>query len=129
MEVCTDYAHFLFYSKYSKKKGKNIMSELVVPTTIIQQLGNQTIALLGAKQFAGDETSVKFRIGRNTKRITHIRITLTSLDLYKVEFFRMPRDLTKLTPETLKPVHTSEMIYDDMLHKCIETHTGLYTKF
>ena len=102
-------------------------TDLTVPTIIIQQLGNQAIVMLGAKGFAGDEKSLKFKIGRNSKRITHIKITLTSMDLYTVEFFRMPRDLTKLTPETQKPVHTSEMIYDDMLHDCIETHTGLYT--
>lgn len=103
------------------------MANLEVAKIIAQQIGNKALVMIGAKGLAGDEKSLKFKIGRNPKRITHIRVTLTSLDLYTMEFFRMPRDLTKITEDTLKPVHTSEMLYDDMLHKCIETHTGLYT--
>ena len=91
-----------------------------VAETIRQQLGNKALFMLGAKALCGGLDSLSFKIGRNDKGVTHIRIRLTPDDLYNVEFLRIRR----FEIETLA---SCDGIYADMLHSVIESETGLYT--
>jgi hypothetical protein len=59
---------------------------LQVAQTIRDQLGNRFCVMTGAKDFVGSERSLSFRIGRNIRNVTHIRITLNVADLYDVEY-------------------------------------------
>ena len=94
---------------------------LQVANEIRNQLGHKALYMLGAKEFAGTENSLRFKIMRNSKKITHIQITLNSMDLYNVEFFKIKRDWTKDIISEL------ENVYVDQLHKLIEENTELYT--
>lgn len=93
-----------------------------VAETIRQQIGNRAFVMMGAKELVATETSLRFRIGQNSKRITHIHVTLTPDDLYTVEFWRKWNhglDCVKVAEET--------GIFFDDLRKSFERNTGLYT--
>jgi len=92
-----------------------------VPEIIVQQLGNRTLQMLGARDLMGTEKSLTLKVGRNAKSVSHLRITLEPSDTYKVEAIRV----RKLT---VKVLETREDVYCDSLHQVIETLTGMYTR-
>lgn len=94
------------------------MSDLIVPNTIKEQLGHKALYMLGAKNLAGAENYLVFKIS-NCPKISHIRIKLNSLDLYDIEFL-------KVRGNECSTVKTSSNIYADDLHQTIEQATGLY---
>ena len=78
--------------------------------------------MMGAKNLLGSEDALQFKIGRNAKRVTHIRVTLDATDTYTVEFIRVGRaPMFKTTP-----VADFSGVYADQLHAIIEANTGLY---
>lgn len=90
-----------------------------VATIIFQQLGgNRVIAMTGATHFVKDEYSLKFKF-KGSKKANCIKITLNSMDLYDVEYF-------KIRGVNFKSVAESNGIYEDMLVKDFESTTGLY---
>ncbi len=96
-------------------------SDQTVAKEILNQLGsNKFRVMTGAKNFASTENSLSFRIPMS-KSINYIKIILTSLDLYEVEYGRIFGD--KYTV-----VNNEEGLYADMLVKSFEKNTGLYTK-
>lgn len=101
------------------------MSDLTTAKIIAQQLGNKCLYMIGAKNLAGDDNSLQFKIGRNSIGITHIKIELTGMDLYNMKFYKFRKPMTE---KSLEPVAEALGIYDDMLHAMIEKHTGLRTK-
>jgi hypothetical protein len=91
-----------------------------VAKTIQKQLGGKALMMLGAKNLVGDKNSLSFKIGRNSKGVNHIRIFLTSMDLYDIDF-------GAIRGTTYKIKKAVKGIYADMLHKTIEDNTGMYT--
>lgn len=92
-----------------------------VAQTILQQLGgNRFIMMTGAKNLLSSTTGLTFKIMRNAKGVTHVKITLTPLDLYKVEFL-------KIRGTTISMVSEFDDIYCDQLVELFEKETGLYT--
>lgn len=91
-----------------------------VAKTIQKQLGGKALMMLGAKNLVGDKNSLSFKIGRNSKGVNYIKITLTPMDLYDVEF-------GAIRGTTYKIKKAVKGIYVDMLHKTIEDNTGMYT--
>jgi len=91
---------------------------------IQRQLGRKAFVMMGAKNLAygtdskGDE-SLSFKIGNNSKGVTHITITLNRKDLYDVKFIKIRGSQYKVTNE-------EKDIYNDMLKDIIESNTGLY---
>jgi hypothetical protein len=99
-----------------------------VAKTILHQLGgNKFIVMTGAKNIVygtNDQENdfICFKIMPNAKKITHIYIELTSMDLYNMQFLRcstLKRDIIK--------EHCN--IYDDMLQDIFTQETQLYTHF
>ena len=91
---------------------------------IQRQIGNKAFTMMGASNYAwGEDDSgneyLTFKIGRNSKGINWIRITLYAMDTYDIVFSRV-RD-GKIT--IVKEVNG---IYFDQLHEIIEKTTGLY---
>ncbi len=93
-----------------------------IADTILAQLGGgRFVAMTGAKSFSFDETgALGMRIGRNSKSINYLKISLTADDLYTMEFKRIRG--TKVTD-----VNTFEGVYCDMLQELFTEATGLYT--
>ena len=101
--------------------------ELQVAETIRQQIGNMAFLMLGAKDLVGSETEkfLQFKVGRNAKSVSHIRVTLTPADTYTVTAYRMRRSKGVLES---KELDTREDVYVDSLHSVIESLTGMYTR-
>lgn len=100
----------------------NNANSLNVANEISRQIGNRAFAMMGAKNLLGSEDSLQFKVGRNAKRVTHIRVTLDPSDTYRVEFIRVGRaPMFKTTP-----VADFDGVYADTLHALIESNTGLY---
>ena len=102
------------------KEGK--LNEAKPYETILKQLGgNRFIAMTGAKNLGTSGKDLSFSIGRNAKRVTHVHIKLTSMDLYDVEFINMRGAKRKV----IKKV---KGVYGDMLPKIFQKYTGMRTR-
>ena len=87
---------------------------------LIKQLGgSRFIAMTGAKDFVVGPKGVTFKIGKNSKSISHVRIDLES-DLYNVEFL-----LVRGTNIRVKSYF--KHVYFDQLRDLFEKETGLRT--
>ena len=105
----------------NQPNGVKNMSNLAVANEIIRQLGGagRLSAMTGAKNFVGSDNSVHFRIGRNSKGVNVVRITLNAMDTYDVEYGRIRKfDFKVLAKE--------DGIYNDMLRESFERNTGMY---
>ena len=101
-----------------KKEGKLTESQQVAKTILQQLGGNKFIAMTGAKNFGSSRNSLQFKIGKNSKSISHVTITLKSSDLYDVEFIRM-RGVNRKVVKKLKGV------YADQLGTMFKKYTGM----
>lgn len=110
------------------------MSDLRIAETILQQLGgNRFIAMTGAKNFVGDDYSLSMTLPRNASRANRLKITLTPMDDYTMEFTRQTvGHLTKnykwIEGKT-ETVKTFDGIYCDQLQELFTSVTGMYTHF
>jgi hypothetical protein len=87
---------------------------------LIKQLGGgRFIAMTGAKDFVVGPKGATFKIGKNSKSISHVRIDLEN-DLYNVEFIRVRG--TKITV-----VKNFKHVHFDQLRDLFEKNTGLRT--
>ena len=87
---------------------------------LIKQLGGgRFIAMTGAKDFVVGPKGATFKIGKNAKSISHVRIDLEN-DLYNVEFL-----LVRGTNIRVKSYF--KHIYFDQLRDLFEKETGLRT--
>lgn len=61
-----------------------------IAKTILEQLGGSRFVIMtGAKNFVSGGKDLSFKIGRNDKGVTHVRIVLNSKDLYDVEYLKV----------------------------------------
>ena len=99
------------------REGK--LTESQVAKTILQQLGgNRFIAMTGAKNLGASSKSLQMKIGRNSKSISHVVITLKSSDLYDMEFIRIRGTSRKVVKKVTG-------VYADMLGKMFKKYTGM----
>jgi len=90
---------------------------------VLKQLGgNRFIAMTGAKHFFKDNKKQMcgFKIGRNSKGVNYVRITLNSMDTYDMEFLFI--SVKKMTIKS-----EAKGIYNDQLQSVFTQHTELYT--
>ena len=109
--------------KEPKYYNEGKLNELKTYEIILQQLGGKKfIAMTGAKNLgtSGNKKNLSFSIGRNSKSITHVKITLTSADLYDVEFINA-------RGAKIKVVKKVKGVYADMLQKIFTKYTGMRT--
>jgi hypothetical protein len=98
------------------------MSNVEVAQEILRQLGGHRMAVMtGAKNMLAIDNGVSFRIGRNDKRVNYVKIELTPMDVYNVEYGYIRG--TKYTVRARE-----EGIYNDMLVSSFERNTGMYTR-
>ena len=90
-----------------------------IAENIQAQIGGRTFYMLGSWNHVDHGDALGFRI-RGSRTVNHVKVTLTSRDLYDVEF-------GKIYGHNYRVVRTVEGIYADMLHRTIESNTGLYT--
>ena len=92
-----------------------------VAETIIRQMGGfgKLTAMIGASDFAADETSVQFSF-KGCRKANKCRVTLLADDTYRCELFRFDRSFNMHT------VYSQDGLYWDMLKPVFESETGLY---
>ena len=88
-----------------------------IANTIKQQIGNKALYMIGAKNLIATESGLTFKIMRNSKSVSYVKIELNGADLYDVQYLN---GNGKLKTE-------DNDIYFDMLHQSIEKNTELYT--
>lgn len=94
-----------------------------VANTILAQLGgSRFIAMTGAKNLLYGASELQMQIGRNAKRVTHVRIHLAADDTYTVDFYRVAKRGLKV--DTLS---AHSMIYCDQLQELFTRETGMHT--
>jgi len=106
-----------------------MMNNQQVAATILEQLGgHKLIAMIGAHSFTADGDSLIFKLPSrsNAKRIAGVKITLTVMDDYTVEFFAFRGSLARGNYRC-ETVAKHEGIYCDQLQGVFEDETGLLT--
>jgi hypothetical protein len=93
------------------------MTDLTVARSILDQLGGARFVAMTARELVGSADSLTFKIGVNPKRVSQVRVTLTSADLYSVTFFRIG-----------KAPQIESDVYSNMLEAVFSERTGLYTQ-
>ncbi len=89
-----------------------------IASTILSQLGgNKFIAMTGSKNFVAIESGLTMKLTRNKISATWLRIKLTPMDDYTMEFIG----------RTGKVKKSFEGVYCDMLQDIFTDVTGLYT--
>jgi hypothetical protein len=91
-----------------------------VAKTIVAQLGNVTLSMLGARNLVSAERALTFKV-RGSKLATHVQISLTPADEYDVSAF-------KIRGGSIRQVGNVEGICVDQLHETIADLTGLSTR-
>ncbi len=91
-----------------------------VAAIIQDQIGRKAFFMLGAKDLVSTEKSLRFKIGRNAKSVSHVEVTLDPSDTYTVRFIRLRAGKTTVIADVSD-------VYVDSLHSVIEQHTGMYT--
>ena len=90
--------------------------------TALDQIGPKALYMIGAKDFifgnSGGKKSLVFKIMRNSKGVSHIRMRLTSLDLYDMEFLAIRAGKIKVKSK-------EKGVYGDTLRVMIKKNTGL----
>jgi hypothetical protein len=86
------------------------------------QIGNKALYMIGAKDFvfgnSGGKKSLVFKIMRNSKGVSHIRMRLSSMDLYDMEFLAIRAGKIKVKSK-------EKGVYGDQLGVMIKKNTGL----
>ena len=90
--------------------------------TARDQIGNKALYMIGAREFvfgtSGGKKSLVFRIMRNSKGVSHIRMRLSSRDLYDMEFLAIRAGKIKVKSK-------EKGVYGDQLGVMIKKNTGL----
>lgn len=94
-------------------------TDMTVANNIYRQIGGGSFFLIGAKNHIGDDNSLSFKVMRNARKVTHVRVELEPTDTYKVSFTRCygyndPVEMGSVS-----------MVYVDQLKKVISDGTGL----
>lgn len=96
--------------------------------TIQTQLGG-ALVMIGAKNLIAHPDALSFRIGRNPKRVNHVKVThAAGADLYTVTFSRVPSVRAICRGAEVAVIAQESGVYASQLRDVIETHTGLYTR-
>jgi ribosomal protein L5 len=101
---------------------KDLLLEWNAQTVLKQLGGNKFIMMTGAKNFVQDakKRMIGFKIGRNSKSINYVRITLNGMDTYDMEFLRIRGGKVTVVKEV-------KGVYNDQLQSIFTKYTGLYT--
>jgi hypothetical protein len=96
-------------------------TDMTVAKEILSQLGgNKFIVMTGAKNLAGSENSLSFKIGRNKSSANWVEIKLNGKDLYDITF-------SQARGANFKVLKVYNDIYNDMLQEIFTDFTGMNT--
>jgi len=100
---------------------KEVLTESIAKTILQQLGGNKFTAMTGARNLVDGGKYLAFKLGRAKDSINYVKITLTSMDLYDMEF-----GMIRAGKYTVKK--KVKGVYNDQLQQTFTETTGLYTK-
>ncbi len=101
--------------------NRSTLSEGVAKEILTQLGGNKFIAMTGAKNLVDGGKFLGFKLPRAKDGINYVKITLTSMDLYDIEFGR-------IRANDYKVIKKVSGIYNDQLQNIFTKVTGLHTR-
>jgi hypothetical protein len=102
------------------------MTDLTVPQTILAQLGGgRFLVMTGSYTLTGSDTALTLRLRRNKAGAGYLKITLTLMDTYTMEFTRVKR--CRDGHQELVVLKKLEDVYCDQLQSIFTEVTGLDT--
>jgi hypothetical protein len=101
--------------------NKNTLTEGVAKEILAQLGGNKFVAMTGAKNLVDGGKFLAFKLPRAKDSINYVKITLTSMDLYDIEFGRIRANQYKVVKKV-------DGVYNDQLQSIFTKVTGLYTR-
>lgn len=101
--------------------NRSTLSEGVAKEILTQLGGNKFIAMTGAKNLVDGGKFLGFKLPRAKDGINYVKITLTSMDLYDIEF-------GGIRANDYKVVKKVGGIYNDQLQNIFTKVTGLHTR-
>lgn len=110
------------------------MSDLTISKTILSQLGgNKFVVMTGAKNFIGDENSLRMTLPKNMSKANRLTITLNWDDTYTMRFWkytagRLNSKTFEWIPEKITEIKEITGVYCDMLQEIFTETTGMYTR-
>ena len=96
------------------------MSNQIAEIILDQLGGNKFITMTGAKNISAFDDGIQFQIGKNSKKITHIKICLNAFDTYDISFFNV-------RGFDCKEMAVVKGVYADTLQRVFTRETGLDT--
>ena len=105
----------------SDMKEQSVNEARLNPKETIKQLGgNRFLYMVGAKNLAIDKprNELHMKIMRNAKGVSHVRIRLSSMDLYDMEFLQVRAGKIKIKSK-------EKGVYADQLGKMFKKNTGM----
>ncbi len=95
--------------------------ENIIAREILRQLGGNWFAVMtGTTNFVDLGNGLGMRLRRNKTQSNYLRITLSPMDTYTMEFIRVGK--------SIKHIDTFENVYCDQLQAIFTSTTGLNTK-
>lgn len=101
--------------------NRSTLSEGVAKEILAQLGGNRFIAMTGAKNLVDGGKFLAFKLPRAKDSINYVKISLTSMDLYDIEFGR-------IRANNYKVVKKLGGVYNDQLQNIFTKVTGLHTR-
>lgn len=119
------------------RKEEKMNRNVEIARTILEQLGGgRFVSFTGSNNFRAVENGLEMHLARNASKANRLRVTLTGMDDYNMEFYRYtaPRYSTrggefKTYPEKVAMMKTFKGVYCDQLQELFTYATGLYTRF
>jgi hypothetical protein len=94
------------------------MSTAIAQTILAQIGGGKFVAMTGAKNLVAGQDYLSFRIPRSMDGVNYVKIKLTLMDMYDMEF-------GKIRGVNYSVIKTVSMVYNSQLGECFENVTGL----
>lgn len=92
-----------------------------IASEILKQLGGKKFVIMtGSKNFIAGDKSLSMKLARNSSGANYLRINLTGMDDYDLEFI-------SIRGTSMKTKHKVEGVYCDQLQNVFTEKTGLYT--
>lgn len=96
--------------------------KITIANEIYKQIGGRKFAVMtGSKNFYATDSGLQMDLSRNASGANKLRITLTPLDVYEMEFISLRAGKVTVKAKI-------EDVYGDMLESIFTEVTGLYTR-
>ncbi len=111
----------LHHKNFKHQLKTKQMGNQAVAQEILRQLGGKKfVVMTGSKNFIAGDNTLSMKLSRNSSGANYLRITLTGMDDYNLEFI-------SIRGQSMKTKHEVNGVYCEQLQSVFTEKTGLYT--